>query len=111
MRHENSVMHDLLKRVPWAKFEAVVEKHGADRCVRKLSTKSQFIALLHAQLSGASSLREIVATMTSHEARLYHLGAIAPRRSTLADANSEATGGAVCGAFRCDPRPGAPWLA
>jgi hypothetical protein len=73
MRHENSVMHDLLKGVPWAKFEAAVEKHDADRCVRKLSTKSQFIALLHAQLSGSSSLREIVTTMTSHEARLYHL--------------------------------------
>lgn len=89
MRHENSVMHDLLKRIPWAKFEAVVEKHDADRCVRKLSTKSQFIALLHAQLSGASSLREIVTTMASHEARLYHLGATAPKRSTLADANAK----------------------
>jgi hypothetical protein len=89
MRHENSVMHDLLKGVPWAKFEAAVEKHDADRCVRKLSTKSQFIALLHAQLSGSSSLREIVTTMTSHEARLYHLGATAPRRSTLADANAK----------------------
>ena len=89
MRHENSVMHDLLKRIPWAKFEAVVEKHGADRCVRRLSTKSQLIALLHAQLSGASSLREIVTTMASHEARLYHLGATAPKRSTLADANAK----------------------
>lgn len=89
MRHENSVMHELLKRIPWAKFEAVVEKHDADRCVRKLSTKSQFIALLHAQLSGASSLREIVTTTASHEARLYHLGATAPRRSTLADANAK----------------------
>jgi len=89
MRHENSVMHDLLKRIPWGQFEAVVEKHDSDRCVRKLSTKSQFIALLHAQLSGASSLREIVTTMASHEARLYHLGATAPKRSTLADANAK----------------------
>jgi Domain of unknown function (DUF4372) len=89
MRHENSVMHELLKRVPWGQFEAAVEKHDADRCVRKLSTKSQFVALLHAQLSGASSLREIVTTMASHEARLYHLGATAPKRSTLADANAK----------------------
>lgn len=89
MRHENSVMHDLLKRIPWGQFEAVVEKHGSDRCVRRLSTKSQLIALLHAQFSGASSLREIVTTMASHEARLYHLGATAPKRSTLADANAK----------------------
>ena len=89
MRHENSLMHDVLKHVPWAKFDVVVEKHDADRCVRKLSTKSQFVALLHAQFSGASSLREIVTTMASHEPRLYHLGATAPKRSTLADANAK----------------------
>lgn len=89
MRHENSVMHDMLKRIPWDRFDALVEKHDADRCVRTLTTKSQLVALLHAQLSGASSLREIEATMASHEARLYHIGASAPKRSTLADANAK----------------------
>jgi IS4 transposase len=89
MRHENSVMHDLLKRIPWARFDALVEKHESDRSIRTLSTRSQFIALLHAQLSGASSLREIVATTASHQARLYHVGAAAPKRSTLADANTK----------------------
>jgi hypothetical protein len=39
-------------------------------------------------LSGASSLREIVAGLTSHAVRLYHLGARPARRSTLADANA-----------------------
>lgn len=89
MRHENSVMHDLLKRIPWARFDALVEKHEADRSIRTLTTRSQFVALLHAQLSGASSLREIVATTASHQVRLYHVGAAAPKRSTLADANAK----------------------
>lgn len=89
MRHENSVMHDVLKRIPWDRFDALVEKHDADRCVRTLTTKCQLVALLHAQLSGASSLREIEATMASHEARLYHIGASAPKRSTLADASAK----------------------
>ena len=89
MRHENSVMYELLKRVPWARFDGLVEKHEADRSIRTLTTKIQVIALLHAQLSGASSLREIVVTMASHEARLYHLGVTAPKRSTLADANAQ----------------------
>jgi IS4 transposase len=89
MRHDNSVMHDVLKRIPWDRFDGLVEKHDADRCVRTLTTKSQLVALLHAQLSGASSLREIEATMASHEARLYHLGVSAPKRSTLADANAK----------------------
>lgn len=89
MRHENSVMHDLLKRISWDRFDALVEEHEADRCVRRLSTKSQLVALLHAQFSGATSLREIVTTMASHATRLYHLGAAAPKRSTLADANAQ----------------------
>ena len=58
MRHHNSVFHDLLKRVPWVEFDRLVEAHGADRRVRRLPTKSQFIALLYGQLSGAVSLRE-----------------------------------------------------
>jgi Transposase DDE domain/Domain of unknown function (DUF4372) len=88
MRHHNSLFHQILQLVPWARFDALVDRLGADARVRRLSTKSQFIALLHAQLSGASSLREIEATLSSHRARLYHLGATAPARSTLADANA-----------------------
>jgi IS4 transposase len=89
MRHQNSVMHDLLKRIPWTRFDSLVDSHEADRSVRTLSTKSQFVALLHGQLSGAASLREIIATMESHRSRLYHLGVTAPKRSTLADANAK----------------------
>jgi len=46
------------------------------------------VALLYGRLSGASSLREIVAGLESHAARLYHLCAGAVRRSTLSDANA-----------------------
>lgn len=88
MPHHNILIHDLLKAVPWGTFDRIVEKHGADKHVRRLSTKSQFVALLHAQLSGASSLREIEATLASHDTRLYHLGVKAPKRSTLAEANA-----------------------
>jgi Transposase DDE domain/Domain of unknown function (DUF4372) len=88
VRHHNSVFHDLLKRVPWGEFERLVEVHGADRRVRRLPTKSQFIALLYGQLSGAVSLREIVAGLESQAARLYHVGGRPVPRSTLADANA-----------------------
>ena len=89
MRHHNSVFHGLLKQVPWDVFEKLVEAHGADGRVRRLTTKSQFIALLYAQLEGAVSLREIEAGLESHRSRLYHLGATPARRSTLADANAQ----------------------
>jgi IS4 transposase len=88
MQHQNSVFHDLLKHVPWSEFERLVDGHGADVRIRRLTTKSQFVALLYGQLSGASSLREITTGLESHQERLYHLGASAPRRSTFADANA-----------------------
>jgi hypothetical protein len=89
MRHHNTLLHGLLQFIPWSRFDALVDEHGSDLRVRKLNSKSQLIALIHAQLSGASSLREVEATMASQKARLYHLGAAAPKRSTLADANRE----------------------
>lgn len=99
MRHHNSLLHELLKMVAWSKYEAAVEKWDADRGVRRLDSKSHLVALLQAQLSGASSLREIEATMASQQARLYHLGVTAPRRSTLADANASRPAGLFADLF------------
>ena len=88
MPHHNTVFRDVLKLVPWHQFEALVEEHGADARVRRLSTKTQLVALLYGQLSGASGLRETITGLSSHTARLYHLGAEVVRRSTLSDANA-----------------------
>jgi hypothetical protein len=77
-----------LKHLPWHKFEELVERHEADARVRKLSTRTQLVAMLFAQLSGAVSLREIEVALHSHAGRLYHLGAREVSRSTLADANA-----------------------
>jgi hypothetical protein len=87
VRHRNSVFHDVLKRVPWAAFDGLVGEHGSDEGTRSFTSRQPLSALLFAQLSGASSLREIEAAMASHQGRLYHCGAVAPKRSTFADAN------------------------
>ncbi len=89
MPHENSVLHDLLKRIPWDAFDALVVGHEADKHVRRLSSRSQLVAMLYAQLSGAASLREVVGGLHSHANRLYHLGARPVMRSSLADANAK----------------------
>lgn len=89
MLHQNTVFHSLTKHIPWDKFERLVEKYGADRLSRTLNSKRHFLALLYGQFSGATSLREIVTGMTSHEPRLYHLGGAVVKRSTFSDANSE----------------------
>ena len=87
MRHRNSVFHDVLKLVPWTAFDKLVDERGADAAARSFTSRQHLTALLFAQLSGASSLREIEATMASHQGRLYHAGALAPKRSPFADAN------------------------
>lgn len=89
MRHHNSVFHQILKLIPWGEFDRLVAHHGADRGIRRMSTKDQFVALLYGQLSGATSLREIVGGLASHAARLYHLGARPVQRATLGDANAK----------------------
>ena len=88
MQHQNSVFHAVLKQVPWDEFDRLVAAYGADVRVRRLTTRSQFVALLYGQLAGATSLREIATGLASHAARLYHLGARPAQRSTLADANA-----------------------
>lgn len=88
MRHHNSVFHQLQKLVPWGVFDRLVDKHRADHRTRKLTAKSQLLALLFGQLSGAVSLREIEAGLASQKARLYHAGGRCVARATLADANA-----------------------
>jgi Transposase DDE domain/Domain of unknown function (DUF4372) len=99
VRHRNSVFHDLLKLVPWAAFDGLVAEHGADEGTRSFTSRQRLTALLFAQLSGAGSLREIGATMMSHQGRLYHCGAVAPKRSTFADANRHRDFRAFSGLF------------
>ena len=88
MQHQNSVFHSLIKHIPWTEFDRIVLTQKSDFRVRQLDTKSQFLAMLYAQMSGASSLREIEAGLNSHKARLYHIGAKKAARSTLSDANA-----------------------
>jgi IS4 transposase len=89
MLHQNSVFHSVLKHLPWHRLDRLVDEHSSDKHVRALTTKSQLIALLYAQLSGAQSLREIEAALESHAAKLYHLGGAQVSRSTLSDANAQ----------------------
>jgi IS4 transposase len=87
MRHQNTVFCNLLKFVPRTAFERIVAEQRGDYRVRRLSCWSQFVALLYGQLSGAQSLRELVASWASHGNLFYHLGAKKVQRSTLSDAN------------------------
>ena len=99
MRHQNSVLHTMLKHLPWGEFDRLVEVYGADRKQRGLRTKTQLTALLYAQFCGAASLREIEAGLRSHETQRYHLGIGRVRRSSLAEANAHRPSGLFADLF------------
>ena len=100
MRHKNSVYHAITQYVPWGEFDRLVDEHGGDKGVRKLTMQDRFNAMLYGQLAGAASLREIECGLESHKAQLYHVNAKPVKRSTLADANGLRPAAVFAGVFR-----------
>jgi putative transposase len=87
MRFESSSFGALLKPVDRRAFKAAVERHDGDRYGKSFSSWDHLVALVYAQLTGASSLRELELDWNAHSHRHYHLGSDRLSRSTLADAN------------------------
>lgn len=88
MSYTRSIFAQLLQWIPRLEFQKAVNAHSGDYRVRKLTTWSQFVALLFGQLTGHHSLRPIEAGMRCARQSFYHLGIGAEiHRSTLADAN------------------------
>ena len=89
MSHNNTVFSQLLKLIPRHEFEKLAIEHHTGRAFRKASRWSQFVTMAMAQLSGRSSLRDIVENMSVQTHRLYHLGASKLSRTSLARINEE----------------------
>jgi len=86
--HQNIVFHELLKQIPWAKFDQLVERHSRKRDDRAIEPRAHLIAMLLAQFYGARGLREIEDNLKSHASKLYHLGGCTISKSTLSTANA-----------------------
>jgi hypothetical protein len=99
VRQQNIVFHGLLKQIPWARFDRLVEEHNAERDQRQIKCKAQLIAMLLGQFCGAHGLREIEAALKSHAGRLYHLGGATISKSSLATANQSEAAAAVFSAL------------
>ncbi len=87
MKASCSMFSQILKLVPRVDFERLVQKTGAERGAKGLSSWSQFVAMLFCQLGRAHSLREIEGGLKSCEGKLSHLGIEATARSSLSYAN------------------------
>ena len=86
MRHINSVFHDVLKQVPWARFDKLVASMGRTT-VRKLTTRNQFTALLFGQLRGRSRCARSKRRWPATAVGFITAAREALKRSTFADAN------------------------
>jgi hypothetical protein len=95
--HQNIVFHGLLKQIPWATFDRLVEQLDTDRDERAIGSKAHLLAMLFGQFCHARSLREIEANLRSHAGKLYHLGGCTISKSALATANTSQATAAVFG--------------
>ena len=84
-----SRFHELVKGVSRGQFDALVARLGADKHSKGFRCWDQLLVMVYAQMSGAGSLREVVAGFNAHATHHYHLGTRAVRRSTLAEANAK----------------------
>lgn len=89
MAYDPSVFSQLLKLVPRYQFESLVPSHQKGQKLRRMSRWSQFVAMSAGQLCARRSLRDIVANLAAQQRRLYHLGAGAVSRSSLARVNEQ----------------------
>lgn len=87
MSHHNTAFSQLLKLIPRHEFETLAKQHHNGRAFRKASRWSQFVSLSLAQLTGRSSLRDIVENTSAQAHRLYHLGSAKLSRSNLSRIN------------------------
>jgi len=89
MAHCNTIFSQILKLVPRHEFESLANRHHCGRSFRTASRWSQFVSLAMAQLSGRSSLRDIVDNLSAQAHRLYHLGSAKLSRSNLSRINED----------------------
>ena len=79
---------ELMKGVPRGAFDNIVKKHNGDKYSKQFGHWEHMVAMIYAQLSGATGLRPLETSFNSQIAHHYHLGTGCIKRSTLADANS-----------------------
>jgi len=88
MRFTPTIFAELVEPLDRRRFAAIVKRHGADAYDKSFDSWDHMMALIHAQLTGASSLRALEASWNAHANAHYHLGCGEIARSTLADANA-----------------------
>ena len=88
MKNQNTIFRQLLDFFPRDKFQQIVDKYQGDRYSKSFKSWHQFVSIFYAQLKQRDCLREIETGLEAQSNKLYHLGLIPVKRSTLSDANN-----------------------
>ena len=89
MAHNNTIFGQLLKLISRHEFETLAKAHHKGQKLRKMNRWSQLVALALGQLSQRISLRDICNNLTAQADKLYHLGCVDVRRSSLSRVNEK----------------------
>jgi hypothetical protein len=89
VRHQPTVIEGLMQAIPWGSFDRLVADRGADDRSRGFNCRDHLTAMIGAALGGLNGLRQTVAGLLPGRGPLHLMGRKPPRRSTLADANSQ----------------------
>lgn len=89
MAHNNTIFAQLLKLVSRHEFESLAKAHHEGQQLRKMNRWSQFVALMLGQLSHRISLRDICNNLKVQSNKLYHVGCVDVRRSSLSRVNEK----------------------
>jgi hypothetical protein len=88
MKSNLTVLKQLINVFPMDQFKAAVKERGTEKFSKGFTSWTHFIIMVFAQLSGATSLRDIIASLKSDEGRASQLFMDSiPSKSSLAYAN------------------------
>jgi hypothetical protein len=88
MKSATSVVNQLFKDFPVEPFKAAINERGTEKYSKGFTSWMHFIIMVFAQISGATSLRDVIASLNSDKGKASQLFIdTIPSKSTLAYAN------------------------
>lgn len=89
MSHTNTVLAQFLKLVPKSEFKRLADSHHIGQKFRRYSRFDQFVLMLTLQVTGRSSIRDVIENLKVQTSKLYHIGISVMSKSSFSRINSE----------------------
>jgi putative transposase len=89
MAHINTIVGQFLKLVPKSEFTRLANLHHVGQKFRRYSRFDQFVLMFTLQVTGRSSIRDVVENLKVQTNKLYHIGIRVMSRSSFSRINNE----------------------